>query len=189
MDMRELNIRPQDGTPRPSWAGPFALGEPSRLDEIIGLREAVWRNEPSLADAKQLDPAALRDAHDHHGHHWFITVEGSIVAAARVCIHDEPAQLPYQDGFHHLIRDLPTPIASLNRMVVRPFMRRQGLSHALTEVRIAAARARGAKSIIVEAAPNRMPPFRDLGFVELGRSKGEPYDLVPFTLMYRDISR
>jgi predicted GNAT family N-acyltransferase len=157
------------------------------LYEIIKLREAVWHNEPSLADAKQLDPAALRDDHDLHGHHWVITVEGAIVAAARVCIHEKTADLPYQDGFHHLIRDIPAPIASLNRMVVRPFMRRQGLSRPLTEVRIAAARARGARSMIVEAAPNRMPPLRDLGFVELGLSKGEPYDLVPFTLMYLDL--
>ena len=42
--------------------------------------------------------------------------------------------------------------------------------------------------MIVEAAPNRMPPLRELGFVELGVSKGDPYDLVPFTLMYLDIS-
>jgi predicted GNAT family N-acyltransferase len=188
MDIRELGMRPPKGMPRQAWDGPFAVCQPSQLDEIIGLREAVWRNEPSLADAKQLDPSALRDEHDLHGHHWFITVEGSIVAAARVCIHDTAKELPYQDGFHHLTRDLPTPIASLNRMVVRPFMRRQGLSRPLTEVRIAAARSRGAKSVIVEAAPNRMPPLSDLGFVELGLSRGEPYDLVPFTLMYLDIS-
>lgn len=188
MEPGELGLRPRPGALRQSWDGPFPVFQPATLEKILELREAVWRNEPSLADAKQLHPDALRDEHDVHGLHWIITVEGAIVAAARLCIHHDAKELPYQDGFHHLIANIPTPIASLNRMVVLPSMRRLGLTRPLTDVRIAAARSKGAKSIIVEAAPNRMPPFRELGFVELGRSKGEPYDLVPFTLMYLDLS-
>jgi hypothetical protein len=188
MEPEEFGIRPRPGPHRHSWAGPFPVFQPSTLEKIFELRESVWRNEPSLADVNQLHPDALRDAHDVHGLHWVITVEGLIIAAARLCIHHNPIELPYQDGFHHLIPNIPAPIASLNRLVVRPLMRRQGLSRPLTDVRIAAARSKGARSLIVEASPNRMPPLRDLGFVELGRSKGEPYDLVPFTLMYFDLS-
>jgi GNAT superfamily N-acetyltransferase len=188
MEPGELDIRFSPAMPRHSWDGPFPVFQPSTLEKIFDLRESVWRNEPSLADVNQLHPEALRDDHDVHGYHWIITVGGSIVAAARTCIHHDSKELPYQNGFHHLIADIPTPIASLNRMVVLPAMRRQGLTRPLTDVRIAMARAMGARSLIVEAAPNRIPPFRDLGFVELGRSKGEPYDLVPFTLMYLDLS-
>ena len=180
--------RNRTGTLKPSWAGPIPVFEPSTLEQIFEFRESIWRNEPSVIDAHKLDPASLRDAHDTHGLHWIITVKKSIVAAARLGIHGDASDLSYFDGYHHLKADIAAPFASLNRLVVHPSMRRCGLSRALTSVRIDAARSNGAKTILVEAAPNRIPGLREFGFVELGYSVALPWELVPFTIMYLNIS-
>ena len=172
------------GIPRRSWAGPLLVSEPSDLAKIHELRQSVWQSEPELFDYYKVDPSTLRDDHDGHGYHWIITVKGSVVAAARLCIHADAGELPYQQGFSHLITDIPRPIASLNRMVVHPSMRRQGVTRPLTEARIAAARAKGARSMIVEAVPNRLQPLLDLGFTELGLTEGTRENAVYFTLMY-----
>lgn len=173
---------------RQPWGGPFPAFRAETLDRVFSLRAEIWRSEPGLVDITKLDPHALRDVHDDHGHHWIITLGGSIVAAARMCIHHDACELPYCDGFGHLVADLPAPIASLNRMVVHPSVRRQGLTEPLTLARIAMAKRSGVRTIIVEAAPNRVSPLRDLGFVALGRSLGQPSDRVPFTLMSLDLS-
>jgi GNAT superfamily N-acetyltransferase len=170
------------------WMGPIPVFEASTLEQIFEFRESIWRNEPTIIDAHKLDASSLRDGHDAHGLHWIITVKQSIVAAARLCIHHSARDLPYFDGFHHLRVDIPGPFASLNRLVVHPSMRRRGLSRALTNVRIDAARSKGAKTIIVEAAPDRVPGLREFGFVELGHSEALPWELVRFTLMYLNIS-
>ena len=175
------------GAANQAWAGPFPVCNPSTVEKILQLRELVYRSEPSLVNLCLLNSATFRDTHDAHADHWIITVEESIVAAARLCIHCDAGDLPNQDLYHHMIAGIPVPIASLNRMVVHPSMRRQGLSRALTAARIKAARSRGARSMIVEAAPNRIPPLWDLGFRELGHTVGEPY-LVRFSLMYLDLS-
>ncbi len=169
------------------WEGPFAVDDPQTLQEIAELRARVWRNEPELFDGQCLEAWMLHDAHDDHGRHWIIKSQGRIVAAARFCVHHADTRLPHQEAYDHLIRDLPRPAASFNRMVVDPTMRRQGLTGALTEVRIAAAREAGARSIIVEATPNRMPPLLALGFVSLGRSDSYRGDRVDYTLMKLDL--
>ncbi len=177
------------GTLEQSWMEPIPVFEPSILEQIFEFRESIWRNEPTIIDVHKLHAASLRDGHDVHGLHWIITVKQSIVAAARLCIHHNARDLPFFfDGFHHLKVDIPAPFASLNWLVVHPSMRRQGLSRALTNVRIDAARSEGAKTIIVEAAPDRVPGLREFGFVELGHSELLPWELVPFTLMYLNIS-
>jgi GNAT superfamily N-acetyltransferase len=176
------------GAAAPSWTGPLLVSDAATMEKIYALREAVWRSEESLVDALGLAAAMLRDAHDAHGLHWVVAIDGSLVAAARLCIHHDKSELPYQEGFRHLIEDLPAPVASLNRLVVHPSMRRKGLSRAITAPRIEAARAHGARSIVVEAAPNRIPGLRALGFVERGYSLGQPGDLVRFTLMTLDLS-
>jgi hypothetical protein len=173
-----------------SWSGPFFVSEPSELKKIFRLREAVWRNESSLVDVSRLDPdaAMLHDAHEGRALHWAVTVGDTIIAAARLCICDDAIDLPYTDEIQRMITDLPGPFAALDRLVVHPSMRRRDLSRALTDVRIKAARSRRVRSIVVEAAPNRIPPLLDLGFVDLGPTPGEPWDLAPFTLLALDLS-
>lgn len=165
------------------WTGPFLVADAATLEKVFALREAVWRNERDVLDAGGLAAALARDAHDAHGLHWVIECEGALVAAARLCIHGDKGDLPFSDGFRHLIEGLPVPVASFNRLVVHPAMRRKGLARALTLPRIEAARERGARAIVVEVAPGRVPGLRKLGFVARGYSLGQPGDRVRFTLM------
>lgn len=171
-----------------SWTGPFLVSDPATIESIIALREAVWRNEPAILRADRLRPSILRDEHDDHGSHWVILAEGSLVAAARLCIHLDRTDLPNHRWYCSLIANLPAPIASLNKLVVHPAHRGRGLSRRLAEARIAAARAAGAKSIVVEVVPHRVKPMRELGFIERGPSAQDPDYLVSFTLMSLDIS-
>lgn len=191
MGWRELAAASGDDPVAPgrSWSGPFQVFQPESLEEIFALRRSVWRNEPDLVDADRLDPHAtmLRDDHEGHGLHWVVTAHGSIVAAARLCLHENLGALDYPEGLLRRLADFPAPFAILNRLVVHPSMRRQGLSRALTDVRVATARARGVRSLIVEAGPNLISPFRARGFVELGVAPAEPWERVDFALMALDL--
>jgi GNAT superfamily N-acetyltransferase len=171
-----------------SWTAPVPAFGAGALRRIHEFRESIWRNEHGIADAQKFDPASLWDEHDAHGLHWIITAGPSIVASARLCIHAQAETLPAYDRIRHLLGNVPAPFASLNQLVVHPALRRQGLSRALTDVRIDAARSRGAKTMLSEAAPNRVLGLRDLGFKDLGQTEKLPWDLVPFTLMSLDLS-
>jgi predicted GNAT family N-acyltransferase len=161
------------------------VDQPEMLERIYALRERVWRSEPDLLDPTSLTPDAvlLRDAYETDSLHWVITVGGEVVAAARLCIRADAHNLPNMQAEYRLLEPLPGPIALLSRLVVQPDMRRQGLSRALTDVRMDAARARGANCVVVEAGPNLIAPFRQRGFLALGPCHSEPWDLVPFILM------
>jgi GNAT superfamily N-acetyltransferase len=171
-----------------TWGAPIPVSGAPALEQIHEFRESVWRDEQGLADTKTFDPASLRDPHDDHGLHWIITAGPSIVASARLCIHHHGGELPAFDRMHRLLEDVLGPFASLNQLVVHPSLRRQGLSRALTDVRILAARAMGARTMLSEAAPNRVLGLRELGFAQLGQTEKLPWDLVPFTLMALDLS-
>lgn len=158
---------------------------PAALEAIVALRALVWRSERDVIDAAKLSPDAslFRDAGDARALHWTIEADGSVVAAARLCLQTDAGDLPGGERFGRLLAGLPTPVALLSRLVVHPAMRRRGLAQALTEVRMEAARSWGARSIVVEASPRRIAPLLALGFVELGLSAAEPFDLAAFTLM------
>jgi GNAT superfamily N-acetyltransferase len=168
-----------------AWAGPFAITTQAMFDQIVELRRLVWCSEPGLINARSYDPEPgwLQDDHDRHGQHWVMTSGDTVVAAARVCVHDIAVELPDWERCPAELLDLQGPVASLNRMVVHPAMRRLGLSSALTTVRLEAARSQGARSVVVEAAPSRVAPLRALGFIELGRTRAEPWDLAPYVML------
>ncbi|MGH3426589.1 MAG: GNAT family N-acetyltransferase [Mycobacteriales bacterium] len=165
--------------------GPFRAHLPSTLGKIVELRRVVWRNEPAVISADILDPdaAMLHDAYEANAQHWIFTLEESVVAAARLSLSHDEAELPDWDRFHHLLGDIPRPVAMLSRLVVHPTLRDRGLARALTDVRIETARAWGAGSIVSEAAPERARQLRELGFDERGQTPSQPWDLAPFTLM------
>jgi hypothetical protein len=86
-----------------SWAGPIPVSSPSALAKIYELRQLVLRGDPGLIGLYKADDPCAQDAHDAHGFHWMMTAGGVRIAAARMCIHGDPRELPYQEGYHHLI--------------------------------------------------------------------------------------
>lgn len=168
------------------WKGPFAVDDPATLERVFDLRRKIWLNEPSLVDTRKVDIEAVmrRDAHDDHGFHWIILSQERMVAAARLCIHKDAREVPYYEEFRHLAGGIEAPIASMNALVVVPEMRRHGLTAPLTEVRIAAAREQGARSVMAIAAPNRVETLREFGFTAIGETMPVPGYLVPFVVMH-----
>jgi GNAT superfamily N-acetyltransferase len=79
--------------------------------------------------------------------------------------------------------DLERPIGVLSRLVVHPAFRRAGLARALTDARIEYARSWGARTVLSEAAPDRAAQLLGRGFVDLGQTEPERWEMAPFTLM------
>jgi len=104
------------------------------LEGIGRLRVAAVADEglvlPGVADGSSLDD------HECHARHWAVLDSyGNPVAAARLCVHQQFADLPQQPFYAGLDFDPTGPIAALTRLVVLPAFRGRGLALALDEVR------------------------------------------------------
>lgn len=117
------------------------------LEQIYKLRANVWSqvrgiNLDSFPDNKWYDE------HDEHAVNWAVFSGTNIVAAARMCIHD---RLSYVPDFRssHCYPLIPSPIASLNRLVVHPSVRGNGIAAQLDVLRISEAIRSDCRSAVV----------------------------------------
>jgi len=125
------------------------------------LRYEVWSAETKLLPHIQKQ-GLIADAHEAHARHWAVLDGGELMAAARMCIHEVQEESPDASTFSRI--RLSTPVATINRLVVRPSVRNVGLAKQLDECRILAARDSGAKCVAVTAAPTRFDALQRLGF-------------------------
>lgn len=87
------------------------------LEEITGhcvhvarslrLRYEIWRAETDLRP-DVLAAGLISDPHDAHARHWAAFDRDEMVAAARMCLHDQQEETPDAPAFAHL--RLPTPV-------------------------------------------------------------------------------
>jgi GNAT superfamily N-acetyltransferase len=77
-------------------------------------------------------------------------------------IHDAQEESPDAPAFSQI--RLPTPVATINRLVVVPSVRKFGLAKQLDERRISAAKCAGARCVLGTAAPARIAALERLGF-------------------------
>jgi GNAT superfamily N-acetyltransferase len=118
------------------------------------LRHTVWQEEGvELHDSPD---QMIADSHDQHAHHWGIFDGDVLIGTARLCIHMHISEAPEGEMFVGV--DLPTPIASLNRMGVLKPHRGRGLGRHLDDLRIAKARELGASVVI--GTPRNIEPRR-----------------------------
>lgn len=136
------------------------------------LRYQVWAGETQLK-ANINSQGLISDEHDAHAQHWAVFVEGRLVAAARMCVHEQLCDTPDALAFSQVI--LPSPIATINRLVVHPSARGLGLASKLDEYRINAARKAGARCVVGTAAKARIPQLHRLGFELTGSQWVQPY--------------
>jgi GNAT superfamily N-acetyltransferase len=117
---------------------------------------------------------SIADYHDDHAIHWGVFDGDQLVGAARLCLHDELAEAP--DGEMFLNADIPSPVASMNRLVVLKSSRGQGIGGMLDQVRIQKAREWGARSIVITPVnvDSRKQSLRKLGFQVLAKVTGHP---------------
>src|SRR5579862_8803771 len=101
------------------------IGDEFRVEEITGtdvvpltyeLRYRVWSKETRLISSVER-LGVIYDEHESHSRHWAaFSREGSLVASARLCIHDAQQHVP--DEYCYTELDLASPLASINRLVV-----------------------------------------------------------------------
>ncbi|MCE6990064.1 GNAT family N-acetyltransferase [Dyadobacter sp. CY323] len=148
------------------------LDYPERLDEMGALRVLAWKDEQGISHDFFSHKSWL-DEDDLRAHHWVISHNKVIVAAARLSFHKEYSSVPHADLFDEsLIAKYGTgPYASLNRLVVAPEYRGKGFSTLLDEARINYAATNGAKMIIAQPVASRIKSLEELGFLYLGKIK------------------
>jgi Acetyltransferase (GNAT) domain len=73
------------------------------------LRYEVWSAETKLLPSIQ-NKRLITDEHDAHAGHWAAFEGNEIVAAARMCIHDEQEESPDAPAFSKI--RLPAPVST-----------------------------------------------------------------------------
>jgi GNAT superfamily N-acetyltransferase len=117
----------------------------TKIAECQRLRYKIW----SAEGVEIINPEAgtIADSHDDHAMHWGVFDGARLVAAARLCLHQTLAEAPDGELFAGL--EIPTPIASMNRLVVTKSHRGRGIAKNLDQIRIQQARVLEAQTVII----------------------------------------
>ncbi len=134
--------------------------------DTFRLRFEVWDAE-TLLHSHIREARLITDIHDEHARHWGAFRGEELVAAARMCIHRNQAETPDGPAFSEML--LPSPVATLNRLIVHSSARGQGLASALDESRVAAARTAGASCVVGTFPPSRVSGLQKNGFRLIGK--------------------
>jgi hypothetical protein len=168
------------------YEGPTEVTDLDALEEIFRFRAAVWAGEEWLN--KHQNTARLADGYEGRARHWVVRQRGQLVAAARLSLHDRVEDVPdfevFPTGF--AINILP-PIASMNRLVVHPAHRCQGVATILDRLRIQVARQSGANVILGQCPPYRVRGLCQLGFKPIDWTHNIYAGEVPTTILMLDL--
>lgn len=138
-----------------------------RLGEIGRFRLEVWRQETAVNEAL-FPKGEWIEALDTVARHWIFVDDLGLVAAARLTIHQTLNDNP--DGYlwARAGRSVPLPAGHFCKLVVAKRARGRGLGKRLNATRIEAARASGAKSILVTASEANCRLLLTQGFTDTG---------------------
>jgi predicted GNAT family N-acyltransferase len=136
------------------------------------FRYEIWSRGAELR-ADLHSQGLITDEHDLHARHWAVFDGDKLVAAARMCVHDQQNDSPDFVAFSQV--QLPIPVATINRLVVHPSARKLGLAYKLDHCRIEAAKKDGAKCVVGTAVQERIAPLQRLGFKLIGSQWVQPY--------------
>jgi len=142
----------------------------SEVEAAQRLRYVVWRSEGAVIHHSETE--IIADHHDDHATHWGVFDEDQLVGAARLCLHDELAEAPDAELF--VSADIPSPVASMNRLVVLKSYRGQGIGGLLDRARIQKARELSTRTVIIAPVNvhSRKQSLRELGFQVLSKVTG-----------------
>lgn len=140
---------------------------PELLRASFRLRWACWRERGLLPPGSTEDGG---DLHDVHARHWVAVHDGSVLGAARLCVHTTVAELPDAEALGSLMSMHTGVIGSLSRMVIDPGWRGVGLPAKFDDQRLAACHAAGCSWVVAIAEhPSRIEALRSRGFGAAGQ--------------------
>jgi hypothetical protein len=133
------------------------------INEVRELRRLCW---PAIYGAGH----ALEDRFDADAWHWTVSLEGQVMAAARLTIHPDLLAVPDAHLCAKLLSlSLPAPIGYFSRLVVHPTVRGSGLAGKLDMLRLGVCRDLGVKSLACSWTPSsgicRKQQLMELGFI------------------------
>jgi GNAT superfamily N-acetyltransferase len=134
------------------------------------LRFEVWRAEGIAVKCPETKKIAC--SHDRHSVHWGAFDEDLLIGSARLCIHATVEDAP--DGYLFIHHQIPLPVASLNRLVLKKAYRGLGIGRALDQVRVEFARRARVRALLATAVnrESRILAFRKMGFQFLPGTQG-----------------
>jgi hypothetical protein len=125
---------------------PTRIYDTAILNHIFKLRAETWI---PLGVPPSVFPSGVgKDPHDDHAMHWAITENNTVLAAARMCIHQSLSDVPSSRFYEDLCFEADPPIASINWLVIRTDARRLGLSKKLDSIRIETAIKLGCRTVV-----------------------------------------
>ncbi len=141
------------------------------LEQIFALRIAAWRER--VSNFPELE--SWEDPFDFHPstRHWVVTVEGTIVAAARLSLHDSIGASPDAGILPPAVQAMMTGrIGAFGRLFVRRSHAGLGLSQQLDRVRLGFARDQACQWVwgATHAGEHRIRNLAALGFQVVGPS-------------------
>jgi GNAT superfamily N-acetyltransferase len=145
----------------------------TEIAECQRLRYEIWSAEG--VEISNPQAGTIADSHDDHAMHWGVFDGTRLVAAARLCLHETLAEAP--DGQLFAGLEIPTPIASMNRLVVTQSHRGRGIAKELDQTRIQHGRTFGARAMIVTPLNSQSSRIRSLeaqGFLFTFERLGHP---------------
>jgi hypothetical protein len=131
--------------------------------EIGTLRREVWETVEGF-DKNAFPGEIWIDDYDLSALHWVVFDQQKIIASARLGVYSVYEDIPYKEMMRPYESYLKLPVASLNRLVVKPEYSGQYLSKMLDVIRVEEAKRNKVKTIIGQAVSNRINWLQIIGF-------------------------
>ena len=139
---------------------------------VCQLRYRVWAEEGAINAAAFPDKSWM-DPEDADARHWVVKRldSGEVVASCRLTWHPSLDDSSRDVAlWRRCGKDLPMPTTDLGRLVVLGCCRGRGVAQSLNVVRVEAARAMGAKSVMATASDGNARLLLKLGFEDIGET-------------------
>lgn len=153
-----------------NFTEPEILTDQSRLQEIFDLRVYAWENSPSPTSInRETYPNGFFDKLDETAIHWVsLDDEGKIIAAARLAIINDVAELSYPQIFENVRLPDERPFLFYSRLVIHPDYRKLGLKETFDLVRLRYQVENNFAFSVVTANPIRTRELLQYGWQNLG---------------------